>query len=300
MKKILLDNALESWSIAVKYCNNIKDGLCTLHYQKTFVSSLHNAVELLLKQIMIDNNDHSIIDKMKVRDEEDALLQLDFYKSTSLNEFFKSLSDDNRNKLHSIEFKDLIEKSTQLIKSTLTKLNIVSIKEELKKLQNLRNNETHFYISKADYLSEEDFILLHNLMVTIFKVMQDYHLLPYWGKAWDEYKHLEFISNPINNFSYFDAVRSSPISISVSNTLSGKQLFCCGEDLYDLTEQYFDELLEENMHSDYNFNEILSIITMMKYFNIIRVIPDEVSDAIELDTGEIIPPQYEYIININL
>ncbi len=300
MKKILLDNALESWSIAVKYCNNIKDGLCTLHYQKTFVSSLHNAVELLLKQIMIDNNDHSIIDKMKVRDEEDALLQLDFYKSTSLNEFFKSLSDDNRNKLHSIEFKDLIEKSTQLIKSTLTKLNIVSIKEELKKLQNLRNNETHFYISKADYLSEEDFILLHNLMVTIFKVMQDYHLLPYWGKAWDEYKHLEFIGNPINNFSYFDAVRSSPISISVSNTLSGKQLFCCGEDPYDLAEQYFDELLEENKHSDYSFNEILSIITMMKYYKIISVISYEVSDAIELDTGEIIPPQYEYIINITL
>lgn len=300
MKKILLDNALESWSIAVKYCNKIKNGLCTLHYQKTFVSSLHNAIELLLKQIMLDNNDHSIIDKMKVKSEDDALLQLNYYKATSLNEFFKSLSDEDRNKLHSIEFKDLIEKSTQLIKSALTKLNVVSIKEELKKLQNLRNNETHFYISKADYLSEDDFVVLHNLMFTIFEVMQEYHLLPYWGEAWDKYKHLEFITTPINSFSYSTAVRSSPIAKSVSNTLSGKQLFCYSDEPFDLAEQYFDELNEANEQSVYTFNEILSIITMMKHYEIISFISEQVSDEIELDTGEIIPPQYEHIIDITL
>ena len=65
-KQILLENALESWSVAVKYCKDIQNGLATLHYQKTFVSSLHNTIELLLKQIMLDENDHSVISNVSV------------------------------------------------------------------------------------------------------------------------------------------------------------------------------------------------------------------------------------------
>lgn len=53
MKPILMDNAFEAWAVAICYCNDIKDGKATLQYQKNFVSSLHNAVELIMKQVML-------------------------------------------------------------------------------------------------------------------------------------------------------------------------------------------------------------------------------------------------------
>lgn len=300
MKKILLDNALESWSIAIKYCNDIKSGLATLHYQKTFVSSLHNAIELFLKQIMLDKNDHSIANLAKVKNEDDANLQLRYFKSDNLNDFFLSLSDDDRNKFYSIEFSKLVDNSTNLIKDTLTKLNIPSLKEELKKLQAFRNNETHFYISKTDYLSEEAFIMLHNLMIDLFEVLQDYNLLPYWGEAWDEYKHLEFKPQKISNFSYSSALCSNPIAKSIINTLSGKQLYYYSDSSYDLAKQYFDEKLEINEQSNFSFNEIVSTIYMLKLNNYIKINPLELSDETILDNGELIPPQIAYLIDFTI
>lgn len=50
MKHILRDNALEAWAMAIKYCEAILEGKATLEYRKHFVSSLHNAVELFIKQ----------------------------------------------------------------------------------------------------------------------------------------------------------------------------------------------------------------------------------------------------------
>lgn len=60
MKHILQDNALESWAMSIKYSNFILNGKATLQYRKQFVSSLHNAVELFIKQLMLDNNDHRV------------------------------------------------------------------------------------------------------------------------------------------------------------------------------------------------------------------------------------------------
>ena len=52
MRPILMDNAFEAWAAAIRFCNDIKDGKATLQYQKNFVSSLHTAVELIMKQMM--------------------------------------------------------------------------------------------------------------------------------------------------------------------------------------------------------------------------------------------------------
>jgi hypothetical protein len=60
LKHILRNNALESWSMAIRYCNTILDGRATLEYRKHFVSSLHNAVELFVKQRMLDINDYRV------------------------------------------------------------------------------------------------------------------------------------------------------------------------------------------------------------------------------------------------
>jgi len=59
-------------------------------------------------------------------------------------------------------------------------------------------------------------------------------------------------------------------------------------------------LNEANEQTSYTFNEILSIITMMKHYEIISFISEQVSNEIELDTGEIISSQYEHIIDITL
>ena len=59
-KKILLDNAYESWMDATEYATMILDGVSTLGYKKKFVASLHNAVELFIKQIMLDSCDYRV------------------------------------------------------------------------------------------------------------------------------------------------------------------------------------------------------------------------------------------------
>lgn len=50
MKPVLMENAFEAWAAAIRFCDDIKDGKATLQYQKNFVLSLHNAVELIMKQ----------------------------------------------------------------------------------------------------------------------------------------------------------------------------------------------------------------------------------------------------------
>lgn len=62
MRRYLIDNAYEAWILAVKYCNKILDGEFSLQTKKIFVSSLHNASELFIKQIMLDNNNREIME----------------------------------------------------------------------------------------------------------------------------------------------------------------------------------------------------------------------------------------------
>lgn len=65
MKQILRDNALEAWAMAIKNCNAIIEGKVTLGYRKQFVTSLHNAVELLIKQHMLNVNDYRVAEVKK-------------------------------------------------------------------------------------------------------------------------------------------------------------------------------------------------------------------------------------------
>ena len=44
MRKLLLENALESWLKAIYYCDQIMDGKVIFSYKKHFVSSLHNSM----------------------------------------------------------------------------------------------------------------------------------------------------------------------------------------------------------------------------------------------------------------
>ena len=55
---------------------------------------------------------------------------------------------------------------------------IRELTEALTLLNSLRNKETHFYISENEYLTDNDFIILHNLMIFFYEIMEEYELLP--------------------------------------------------------------------------------------------------------------------------
>ncbi|WP_124098112.1 hypothetical protein [Ruminococcus sp. Marseille-P6503] len=299
VKKILLDNALESWSIAIKYCKYIKNGLSTLHYKKTFVSSLHNSIELFFKQIMLDKEDKTVIDHIVVKNEDIAKLQLEFYQTKNLNKFFEGMDAKHRNKFYSIEFSRLVDKN-KLIKPTLDRLGIQSIKEELELLQELRNHETHFYISSLDYLSEVDFVKIHNLMKIIYEIIEDNDFLPYWGEPSNEYRHLEFKEKDLKKFSYIEALKSSPITQSIVTVLNGKQHFYFEENPFNLTEQYFEELVEQNESANHDFNDVLSIITLLKQYGLLHFIQIGDYEEFEGENGELFYSQVYYVIEINI
>ena len=99
MRQILMANAFEAWTAAIRYCNDIKNGKATIQYQKNFVSSLHNAVELIMKQMLLNNNDHNVAEIRKPKTKSDAKLLLKYFESTNLNNFFLSFSPSEAYKL---------------------------------------------------------------------------------------------------------------------------------------------------------------------------------------------------------
>lgn len=300
MKKILLDNALESWSIAVKYCKYIKNGMVTLHYQKTFVSSLHNSVELFLKQIMIDKNDHNVAKLFKAENKFKTNLQLEYDKSKELNRFFRELDDEEKYRFRSIGFYELVENSDSLLKELLKSINIASIKSELKILQKLRNSETHFYIT-SDYLSEADFVKLHNLMIIIYKALQHYKLLPYLGRVSNssEYYHLSFNEKEITTFSYKTAVINSSIAKSLKEVFLVK-LYDFGCNSFYITEQYFNEIKNNGFQFYYDFNEVLAVVQMLNKYNLIECKDEVIQDGEDLGDGQMSSPLIEYTVNIKI
>lgn len=88
MRQVLMENAFEAWAAAIRLSDEIKSGKCTLQYQKSFVSSLHNAVELFMKQMMLNNNDHSVAYIPKKNMEGNLDLQERYSCAKDLNRFF--------------------------------------------------------------------------------------------------------------------------------------------------------------------------------------------------------------------
>lgn len=210
-KKILLDNALVAWANAIRYCDQILAGKITLEVRKNFVSSLHNAVELFFKQIMLDNCDYRVATPRRI----DAVGEpaKSFFAATDLNAYFENLDSDTRNKFASIEFSSFFDMHKGLLSGFFQPGD--SFKEELQLINKLRNNETHFYIGRDEYLTEIEFLKLYNFMTVFYQVLHEYDLLPFWGDGGDEHKKLYFERTPLPSFSYTDAVRTSPMTKAI-------------------------------------------------------------------------------------
>ena len=270
MKKILLDNAYESWTIAIKTCNSILAGNLSLQNRKYFVNSLHNAVELLLKQIMLNNNDYRVAfikDTTKLDAYGNPLV--DYYNSTDLNEFFNSCCSNIKKKFYSIEFNKLISLINDIISEYIEENNI-HITSELILLASLRNDETHFNIDKDDFLSENQFKDLHNFMIVFYEIMQYYNLLPFWGRQINEHKNLEFIRAKISTFSYINTIKNSTYVKELKTKISGEQYWGSPTDSpYNIADCLYNTISSIPDFTD--FNTLLEYVNTLYMYKLINI-----------------------------
>lgn len=278
MRPILMDNAFESWAAAIRYCNDIKDGKATLQYQKNFVSSLHNAVELIMKQMLLNNNDHSVAFIKEPKDERDEKLSFDYSKATDLNRFFGSLSSDEISRFHTIPFYMLIQKHKKIFSSNIEQGKPLT--KELKLLQRLRNNETHFMIRQGSFLSEDDFRTLHNFMVRFYKIMKKWNpvngddlessifLWWYWYSPDKDNSMYEFECELLQDFSYESAVRNSKLAKGIAEIL--KDNLQCGSPDFSPYDIAFD-LKNGYTGLSAQFDEVWTMVYMMQSLRMIDV-----------------------------
>lgn len=184
--KILIANARESWSQACIHSNLILDGYVTLQYKKMFVSTLHNSVELLMKQRMLDLNDHRIVKIRKIDPNGEPAKS--FYSATDLNNYFQTNgTKDSKEKplYYSIEFHDLRDLHKEIFKdyydANPSEVNLIS--NGLTVLEDLRNDETHFYVNDIDFMNGSKFKILQTFMIAFAKVLEFYNLLPTYAEG---------------------------------------------------------------------------------------------------------------------
>lgn len=174
MKQILLENAHEAWHNAERFATYLEQGYATLGIKKSFVSLLHNAVELFYKQIMLNNNDHRVA-TFRAPDAQGEPLK-SYYAAINLNDYFLNLPSDKRRKFFSIEFKDFLRKECNPLYLYVDNKNYFI--SETKLLNNLRNNATHFYIAHDDFLNEKEFQTLYNFMIDLYPFLCKAYLFP--------------------------------------------------------------------------------------------------------------------------
>lgn len=260
-QKILLDNALVAWANAIRYCDQILAGKITLEVRKNFVSSLHNAVELFFKQIMLDNCDYRVAEPRRV----DATGEpaKSFYTAVDLNAYFEKLDSATRNQFSSIEFSNLFDLHKKLLANFLQPGTAFTV--ELQLLNKLRNNETHFYIGLDEYLTENEFCTLHNFMADFYQVLHDYNLLPFWGNAGDEHKKLCFDRTPLKAFTYKNAVRTSPIVKAIEVAANGMTFVdCCPFTVYEMAGAIASEVQNISFDELWAYVEVLDQLGMIE------------------------------------
>lgn len=293
MKKILLENALESWASAIYYCDEIIAGKATLANKKHFVNSLQNAIELFVKQQMLNVTDYRVAE-VKHCDSNGQPLK-DYLSSTDLNQYFCNISTTDMDKFVSISFNDIIVIQKELFSEFYGDKGTY-ITAELKTLKKLRNNETHFYISDIDFMSDKEFQDLHNMMIVFYEILQECDLLPYWGEAYAEYKKFKFNRKPLTNFSYERQLKNSAFVKSLKENIE-KELFFNNyrNESYSITE---DIVYCSDKYSESDFNEIWAYIEMLMKYNMFKI--EEVNIPDELENGTIIHSSSHryYVIDI--
>ena len=272
MQHILRDNALVAWRSAIEYCDEIIQGKATLKYRKNFVASLHNAVELFLKQFMLDTNDHRVcfIHQIK-RNDPEGLLKKRYEAAEDITQFFNSLPAEDAAKFHSIEYNKLLNYTDIFFEEYYSKYGQSSriVSKALHLLGKLRNNETHFFVNKWEFLIDAEFELLHNFMLIFYKILLYYDLLPFWGKPFNEYKKLGFEREKIHDFSYQRALQQSDIMAQLRETLKDEPMMpYVGHSAFEIAQQivYCVDSSWKN-----RFDELWICIELALHFDMIEI-----------------------------
>ena len=295
-KKIILDNAYVSWQTAIKYCDAILDGRSTLLNRKNFVSSLQNAVELFIKQIMLNNTDYRVAEVRNVA--VDGTPAKDYYASTDLNSYFENVPEEHLKKFYSIDFNRIITIHKEVLRGYLK--NGQTFKTQLSLLTKLRNNETHFYIKPKQFLSESEFVVLYNFMIDFYDIIQFYDLLPYWGDSPSEYEHLEFKRQKISSFSYVEAAKNSKLVKELSCAASELTFGSFpGETAYSITDAIISCAKTDFSN---HFNEAWEYMEVLDQYGLIEIqcVEYEVDNdhpEFYYDTKSI---EHDYFINIKI
>lgn len=263
-KQILLDNAYCAWANAIHYCKLIKVGRATLNNKKLFVASFHNAVELFLKQIMLDDNDHRVASIKKVA--KDGNPAKDFYMSNDLNTFFDKLPQEEMPKFYSIEYSRLIEQFRKDLSSFEKKFS-TSILAGLQALNSLRNQETHCLVNSKSFLVDSEFILLHNTMDAFNIFLLERDLLPYGTFQSGEHQRLFFPCDILTDFSYVDRIKKSPFVKECIQATNGMEIDFLDLYPYAIAKKIVDTYPE---YAD-SFNELWEYLEAMNDLDLFDV-----------------------------
>lgn len=280
--QILLNNAFESWLLAIQYAKLIQEeGLSNLGNKKIFVSSLHNAVELYLKQVLLNKNDCRVIFKINnYRSHEEIR---NYLQGRNLNEFF---SQEGAEGLYSIQFKKMI----QLLKdepncflNDFFQNEDNNFKESfIKSLEFLnkeRNEETHFYINTCSFLSDIEFVQCYNFMISLTKFIKHYHFIclpTAFGTPMirSEFERMLFSPPKLDteSFSYKEQLINSKNYKNLEELLAGTVVMSTN-DCYAISEQLY-LFNRTEIGQSFTFEKLYSYITLLLQFEIIEFTPD--------------------------
>ena len=234
------------------------------------MSSLHNAVELFLKQYMLDINDHRVC-KIPKKNDPGGVLKTQYENANDITQFFINLSVENAAKIHSVEYRQLSKYSRVFFTTYYNKHNGSQdiVDKALELLGKLRNDEMHFYVNKWRFLTDTEFEQLYNFMIVFYKILQEYNLLPYWGKPFEEYTKLGFERVELHCFSYRKAVETSETIKKLRETFKSQSpMPHVEESAFEITDaivSFIDEKWKEK------FDELWVYIEMALHFDILKI-----------------------------
>ena len=292
-----MDNALESWVLAIHYCDEIIAGKATLGNRKYFVSSLQNAIELFIKQYMLNICDYRVIETKDMELDVEPLAS--YLSAKDLNKYFYDLHRNDSasmKKFFSAKFNKLVDCQKELFNEYYSvdpsAKNVMG--NGLSTLKQLRNNETHFYIDEFDFLTENEFVKLYNLMVVFFKILVHYHLLKIWEEPIGESVRIAFRRKEISSFSYKEQIKKSDFVKKLKAEIE-KQIFPTGsgEDTYTISE---DIISVCEVYSESDIDELWAYVQMLLKYNILKI--NDNADEEIVDGRSVCNPYREYKINI--
>lgn len=290
-----MNNALESWAMAIHYCDEIMAGKATLMHRKYFVASLHNAVELFVKQRMLNICDYRVAEVRNNGANGEPLKS--YLSAQDLNDYFDNVckTPNVMDKFYTIEFSKIRDIQKEIFSEFDSQNPNNKFKMALNTLQKLRNSETHFFIDADDFLNDTQFQDLYNLMVDFYAILKFYSLLPFWGEPFGEYQRFAFDRLYLQNFSFRKQIKSSEFVVKLKTNIEGKIYPAGGGDeAYTIAKDIVEYC---DAYSEADFDAIWSYIQMLLKYQLLDI--EDAADEEYVDGQKMYGSPYrEYRVKI--